>query len=591
MNFLSLLLLSTGIVSIILGLIVYFLNKKNFLNQVFAITTWSNAYWAITQFMMLESNNAETAYLWDKSSFLAPFSIALLLNFGLVFTENEILKNKKVYLLLYCPALVFSLVYLTTDLLSGFPTLGYWGYSSTLPQIIWVWIINHIWSATIAIVMFGLFIRYYFFGAIKAKKALTRYVAFGFSLPILTGVLTDMVLPSFNINLPSLSCLSSTMYSFFVVFAIWKYKLFTLTPEIAAKNILDTVPDSVILTNLDGVILTVNRGGLVFFGYYEPELVGKSIGQLFAKEEGVGKIFLNKVLQEGIIRNIETKCKIRNGEEKTVLFSVSLVANDKGKGLGFVFTIRDITELQQMQTRLVKAERLASIGQLAGMVGHDIRNPLQGIRLAIYRLKTKHASGLGSKGIEMCEIIDKCVDSSDKIVNDLLDYSREIKLELEKNNPKSLLNKTLSTIQVPKEIKVINNTEDTPEVSVDTGKLTRVLVNIVKNACDAMPNGGTLTITSKETGGNLEMSFADTGIGMSKETMSKLWVPLFTTKAKGMGFGLSICKRIVEAHGGRISAESVIGKGTTITITVPVFFKPLIENEAGLIYSESWQAL
>jgi two-component system sensor histidine kinase AtoS len=371
-----------------------------------------------------------------------------------------------------------------------------------------------------------------------------------------------------------------------VVFAIWKYNLFTLTPEIAAKNILDTVPDSLILTNLDGVILTVNRGGLVFFGYYESELVGKSINLLFSKG-WVGKVFLTNVSQEGVIRNFETKCKIRSGEEKPVLFSVSLVTDDNGKGLGFVFTIRDITELKQMQMRLVKAERLASIGELAGMVGHDIRNPLQGIRLALYRLKTKYEPQLGSDGKEICKIIDECVASSDKIVNDLLDYSREIKLELEKNNPEALLKKTLSTIQVPKKIKVINNTEDTPEVMVDTEKIVRVLVNIVKNAFEAMPRGGTLTITSREVEGKLEMSFTDTGAGMSQETLSKLWGPLFTTKAKGMGLGLSICKRIVEAHGGQISAKSMIGKGTTIIIRVPVFFEPLVENGSLLFGDES----
>jgi signal transduction histidine kinase len=173
-------------------------------------------------------------------------------------------------------------------------------------------------------------------------------------------------------------------------------------------------------------------------------------------------------------------------------------------------------------------------------------------------------------------------------VNDLLDYSREIKLELEKNNPEALLKKTLSTIQVPKKIKVINNTEDTPEVMVDTEKIVRVLVNIVKNAFEAMPRGGTLTITSREVEGKLEISFTDTGAGMSQETLSKLWVPLFTTKAKGMGFGLSICKRIVEAHGGFIYAESTIGKGTTITIKIPVSFEPWTETEARIFSDETW---
>jgi PAS domain S-box-containing protein len=322
----------------------------------------------------------------------------------------------------------------------------------------------------------------------------------------------------------------------------------------------------------------------VFFGYSQSGLVGKSIKLLFAKDQ-IGHVFLTNVSQEGIIRNFEAKCKMRNGKEQPVLFSVSLVTDDNGKGLGFVFTIRDITELKQMQMRLVKAERLASIGELAGMVGHDIRNPLQGIRLALYRLKTKYGPALGAEGKEICKKIDECVTRTDKIVNDLLDYSREIKLELEKSNPKLLLKKTLPAIQVPKKIKVINNTQDTPEVMVDSEKIVRVLINIVKNALEAMPRGGTLTITSKEVENKLEISFADTGEGMTEETLNRLWVPLFTTKAKGMGFGLSICKRLVEAHGGSISAKSTIGKGTTLTLRVPIVSEPLIEN-GGMVFDE-----
>jgi two-component system sensor histidine kinase AtoS len=510
--------------------------------------------------------------------------MALMLHFGLVFTENEILKNKKAYLLIYSPALIFSLFHLTTDLMTGPIVLGYWGFINTLPSTIWIWGLSKVWSASIAFFLLFLFAKYYFFGVAEAKKMQARYVVIGFALPILTGVITDVVLPSFNADLPSISSLSTTLYSSLVVFALWKYNLFTLTPEIAAKSILDTVPDSIILTNLDGVILTVNRGGLVFFGYSEFELVGKSVKSLFAQDQ-VGKVFLTNVSQEGVIRNFEVKCKMRNGDEKPVLFSVSLVTDDNGKGLGFVFTIRDITELKQMQMRLVKAERLASIGELAGMVGHDIRNPLQGIRLALYRLETKHGPRLGSEGKEICKKIDECVTKSDKIVNDLLDYSREIKLELEKSNPKLLLKKTLSAIQVPKKIKVINNTQDTPEVMVDTEKIVRVLINIVKNALEAMPCGGTLTITSKEVEDKLEMNFADTGEGMTEETLNKLWVPLFTTKAKGMGFGLSICKRLVEAHGGSISAKSIIGKGTTITLRVPIVSEPLVEN-GGMVFED-----
>jgi signal transduction histidine kinase len=113
-------------------------------------------------------------------------------------------------------------------------------------------------------------------------------------------------------------------------------------------------------------------------------------------------------------------------------------------------------------------------------------------------------------------------------------------------------------------------TESRPKVKVDIDRMKRACLNLIRNALDAMPEGGTLTVTSEQNGNYFRISFSDTGMGMPKETLKRLWTPLFTTKAKGMGFGLPICKRIVEAHGGSIAVESRLGKGTTFTVTIPI---------------------
>jgi len=246
-------------------------------------------------------------------------------------------------------------------------------------------------------------------------------------------------------------------------------------------------------------------------------------------------------------------------------------------------------QLKRTQAKLVKSEQLATIGELAAMVGHDLRNPLTGIMGAAYYLKTKHSPELCAKGKEMLETIENAITYSNKIVNDLLEYSRDLKLELGEVTPKAMLENALSLLEVPEKIKIVDATEDKPTVKADTEKMRRVLVNIIKNAFDAMPEGGTLTVNSREVKGKLEITFKDTGTGMSKETLSKLegGVPLFTTKAKGMGFGVPICKRIAEAHGGKLSVESKIGKGTTVTITVPVNPKPVDESEEKWIFNES----
>jgi PAS domain S-box-containing protein len=227
-------------------------------------------------------------------------------------------------------------------------------------------------------------------------------------------------------------------------------------------------------------------------------------------------------------------------------------------------------QLKQTQTKLIKVEKLAAIGELAGMVGHDLRNPLAGIKNAAYYLRAKQDSLSTENGKKMLEIIDNAIRHADKIITDLQDYSRELHLELTNCSLQSILKEALTLVQIPDKVKIKDNMLQEPLIRADEVKMVRVFINIIKNAIDAMPDGGTLQIKSCLKDGNVEIYFADTGVGMSKETMDKLFSPLVTTKAQGMGFGLAICKRILEAHQGKISVESVEGKGSTFTLILPI---------------------
>ena len=233
-------------------------------------------------------------------------------------------------------------------------------------------------------------------------------------------------------------------------------------------------------------------------------------------------------------------------------------------------------ELIDAENKLLKAERLAAIGELAGMVGHDLRNPLTGIAGATYYLKTKYGAKMDEKSKEMLKIIEKDIEYSNKIISDLLDYSRELRLEFSRATMDSIVKEAIAQVKIPKNVKISNLTQDAPEINVDKEKMKRVFVNIIKNAIDAMPRGGTLKITSKALDSTMKIVFKDTGEGIKKDVLEKLWSPFFTTKAKGMGLGLPICKRIIEAHGGKISVESQLGKGTTFTVTFPI--KPSLQG-------------
>jgi PAS domain S-box-containing protein len=234
-------------------------------------------------------------------------------------------------------------------------------------------------------------------------------------------------------------------------------------------------------------------------------------------------------------------------------------------------------ELVEAQSKLLKTERLAAIGELAGMVGHDLRNPLTGIAGATYFLKSRYGKNYDARGKEMLKIIEKDIEYSNKIINDLLEYSREIKLELTETSPRDVIKEALSSLKIPRNVKVVDETEDEPKFSVDVKKMLRVFINIITNTFDAMPKGGTLTMQSKKSNDHVALCFSDTGIGMDRATLAKIWTPLFTTKAKGMGFGLPICKRFVDGHGGKITVESEVGHGSTFTVTLPR--RPAVETD------------
>jgi signal transduction histidine kinase len=319
---------------------------------------------------------------------------------------------------------------------------------------------------------------------------------------------------------------------------------------------------------------TVAGYALLLDSYNDPFLILKATmpRDIYKQGEATVAYFLAAQIVTGIIVGVAVMFIL----QKYVVSRVDRLANDvKNIGTSKSFSEHLSWESKDELSFLATAidsmmdERLKAIEQLAAMVGHDLRNPLTGIANAAYYLRMKLGSDSDPKVDEMLGLIDKDVEYSNKIVNDLLEYSRVITLDLTATNPQALLKEALAFVRVPENVQVLDLTRDTPPMKVDADKLKRAFVNVIANAIDAMPDGGKLTVKSKKSGGKVEITFADTGAGIPKETLERLFIPLFTTKARGMGFGLAICKRIIEAHGGKISVESTVGKGTTFTLIIP----------------------
>ncbi len=336
------------------------------------------------------------------------------------------------------------------------------------------------------------------------------------------------------------------------------------------RRLLEHAPD-IIFVHCEGKIVYMNPTGARLLGATNPEeIIGRSVTDIIHPE--YRESFTEKMqraIEEGRSAPVfEEKFLRLDGapiDVEVVEIPINYLGRPAVQGVA-----HDVTEHKRIQALLLKSERMAAIGELAGMVGHDLRNPLQGILAAAYVLKVGLRTSTDEKVRTMLEIIEKDVAYANKIVGDLLDYSGEVRLELTVIDQRSLIEDALASLRVPENIQISNLTGDEPKVRVDAAKLRRVYVNLIKNAIDAMPGGGKLAIMSQASEGNLRVAFADTGKGMTQEVMEKLWVPLFTTKARGMGFGLPICKRIIEAHGGSILVESTIGKGSTFTVSLPI---------------------
>jgi PAS domain S-box-containing protein len=325
-----------------------------------------------------------------------------------------------------------------------------------------------------------------------------------------------------------------------------------------------------VATLQDGKIVFVNKRSEQIMGHSKDELIGlpfiKLVGEKY--RQSVKERYGQRLKGGPVQSTYEIELIAKNGEYVPVEVNTGLTSYE-GRPADAII-LRDIRDRKRLEEQRVRFERFAAIGELATMVGHDLRNPLQSIKNATSCLKVELSSSLNDEAQELMKIIDDSIEYSNKIVKDLLYYSGEMRLERVKTTSKLILKHALSLIRPPENIQVLDCVKDDPEIQVDEAKIVRVFVNIILNAIEAMPEGGKLTIASTESNGNLEVAFVDTGIGMAKEVLNELWTPLHTKRAKGIGLGLPICKRIVEAHRGNIRVESTVAKGTTFTVTLPI---------------------
>jgi signal transduction histidine kinase len=301
---------------------------------------------------------------------------------------------------------------------------------------------------------------------------------------------------------------------------------------------------------------------------------------------------------EKAVRNVTTKLvaatlEVSGGHGRFYEMRIQPYLTVDKKVDGAVLSLVDITDRKKLENeqklraesleqkvseqakKLVDAERLSAIGATAGMVGHDIRNPLQAITGDLYLAKTDLASIPESEEKQAIQesltAIENNVDYINKIVQDLQDYARPLNPKPEEADLKLIITKLFEKNNMPDNIELSVKVENSAEkISTDSYYINRIMFNLINNAVQAMPNGGKLIVHTFRGPKDIVMTVKDTGVGIPKDIQGKLFTPMFTTKSKGQGFGLPVVKRMAESLGGTVTFESQEGKGTTFTVRLPL---------------------
>ena len=338
--------------------------------------------------------------------------------------------------------------------------------------------------------------------------------------------------------------------------------------------LVEEASDGVLIAQ-DGKIAFINKKGAEILGYSKDELTGLPFEKTLDEKyrQLVTERYQRRLQGEKVPTTYEIDVLSKTGECVPVEVSATLI-NYQGRPADLVI-VRDIRERKRMEEERRKLEKLATIGELATMVGHDLRNPLQSIENATYYLNNElprlpPSTPIPQKALEMLQVLNDSVNYADKIIRDLHDFSATKEPTLKKTNINTIVKETLSQVEAPENVELITELDHLPRIEADKDMIKRIFLNLTINGIQAMENGGTLKVSTKKTKGMIEVSFKDTGAGILKENMKKIFTPFFTTRAKGMGMGLPVCKKFVEIHGGSIHVESEEGRGSTFMVKLPI---------------------
>lgn len=326
------------------------------------------------------------------------------------------------------------------------------------------------------------------------------------------------------------------------------------------KELIENIPSGIFTTDMDGNILIFNRAAENITGVARGLAVGRKIEDIFSF---IGHVAATEQM-EGVIKHHKEGKRIIN-------LTISPLIDIAGMNTGFIGIFHDLTQFKKMEAEIKQKERLAAIGELSANIAHEIRNPLASLKGSVEMLRENRVTDEHKE--RLMEIALKEMERLNKVITDFLAYSRPTAIKPSMFDLNVVLDNTLellkNTAPIRNNIFIKKDFNGALPVNADQQKLQQVFWNLGMNAIEAMTEGGELLVTTKRENNFVEVVFKDTGVGISKEDMGKIFYPFFTTKDKGTGLGLAIAYRVIEEHKGEINIVSNRGEGTICRVVIP----------------------
>jgi len=337
------------------------------------------------------------------------------------------------------------------------------------------------------------------------------------------------------------------------------------------RSVLDSINDPIKVIDRGRRIFYVNKAAEEFAGATLAEIFCERCHERFqGRPEPCEHCLAEATFEHG--RPLRTMVRLDEGPRKGYFEIFTYPLGDRPEFM--IELVRDITERRRLEDELLKADRLASVGEVAAAVAHEIRNPLGAIITALDLLRVQPEQPPDEEDMSLLAAVKKEARRLNQIVTDFLRYARPPTPKLEPVDLRALVSDTVTALRNSEKLQGqvhfgVELPADLPPVLADPNQMRQVLWNIGRNALEAMPEGGSLRFVGRVSEGQVELAVADTGTGIIADDMEKVFAPFYTSREEGTGLGLSIARRILEAHGGSIRAETERAAGSVFILTIP----------------------